>query len=59
MDIVNTDHIHIELTAFERDAMKIKEGQIINFDGILHLQCVFGNCCLALEIVNTLSFVGK
>ncbi len=31
MQIVNIDHIHIELTAFERDAMKIKEGQIINF----------------------------
>ncbi len=31
MEIVNTDHIHIELTVFEKDIMKIKEGQKINF----------------------------
>ncbi|MDC9722100.1 MAG: efflux RND transporter periplasmic adaptor subunit [Urechidicola sp.] len=29
--IVNTDHIHIELTAFEKDLMQIKEGQKIKF----------------------------
>jgi cobalt-zinc-cadmium efflux system membrane fusion protein len=31
MEIVNTDHIHIELTVFEKDIMKIKEEQKINF----------------------------
>jgi cobalt-zinc-cadmium efflux system membrane fusion protein len=31
MEIVNTDHIHIELTVFEKDVMKIKEDQKINF----------------------------
>ena len=31
MEIINTDHIHIELTAFEKDLMRIKEGQAINF----------------------------
>ncbi|MFK5878011.1 MAG: efflux RND transporter periplasmic adaptor subunit [Flavobacteriaceae bacterium] len=31
MEIINTDHIHIELTAFEKDLMRIKEGQKINF----------------------------
>ncbi len=31
MEITNTDHIHIELTAFEKDAMKIKKGQEIIF----------------------------
>ena len=31
MEITNTDHIHIELTAFEKDAMKIKKGQEIRF----------------------------
>jgi len=31
MEITNTDHIHIELTAFEKDAMKIKKGQEILF----------------------------
>lgn len=29
--IVNTEHIHIELTAFEKDLMQIKEGQKIKF----------------------------
>ena len=29
--IVNTEHIHIELTAFEKDLMQIKEGQKIAF----------------------------
>jgi len=31
MEIINTDHIHIELIAFEKDLMRIKEGQAINF----------------------------
>ncbi len=31
MEIINTDHIHIELTAFEKDLMQIKEGQKIKF----------------------------
>ena len=31
MEIINTDHIHIELTAFEKDLMRIKVGQTINF----------------------------
>lgn len=31
MEIVNTEHIHIELAAFEKDVMSIKEGQKINF----------------------------
>ena len=31
LEIVNTDHIHLELTAFEKDAMVIKKGQKINF----------------------------
>jgi len=31
MEIVNTDHIHIELTVFEKDVMKIKKGQEISF----------------------------
>jgi cobalt-zinc-cadmium efflux system membrane fusion protein len=31
MEIVNTDHIHIELTVFEKDVMKIKKGQNIRF----------------------------
>lgn len=31
MEIVNTDHIHIELTVFEKDVMKIKEEQKIIF----------------------------
>ncbi len=31
LEIVNTDHIHVELTVFEKDAMKIKENQVIRF----------------------------
>lgn len=31
MEIVNTDHIHLELTAFEKDILKIKKGQQIRF----------------------------
>jgi len=31
MEIINTDHIHIELKVFEKDAMKIKKGQHIRF----------------------------
>jgi cobalt-zinc-cadmium efflux system membrane fusion protein len=31
MQIVNTDHIHIELTVFEKDVMNIKEEQHISF----------------------------
>jgi cobalt-zinc-cadmium efflux system membrane fusion protein len=31
LEIVNTDHIHIELVVFEKDVMKIKKGQYINF----------------------------
>lgn len=31
MEIVNTEHIHIELAVFEKDVMNIKEGQKINF----------------------------
>lgn len=31
MEIINAEHIHIELTVFEKDVMKIKEGQKINF----------------------------
>jgi len=31
MEIINIDHIHIELTVFEKDAMKIKKGQHIKF----------------------------
>ena len=31
MSIVNTDHIHLELTVFERDAMLIKKGQPVYF----------------------------
>jgi len=31
MEIINTDHIHLELTVFEKDLMQIKEGQPINF----------------------------
>ncbi len=31
LEIVNTDHVHIELTAFEKDIMNIKKGQKINF----------------------------
>ncbi len=31
MEIVNTDHLHLELNAFEKDLMKIRVGQKINF----------------------------
>lgn len=31
MEIVNTDHIHLELSVFEKDILKIKKGQSINF----------------------------
>ncbi|MDX1766519.1 MAG: efflux RND transporter periplasmic adaptor subunit [Arenibacter troitsensis] len=31
MEIVNTDHIHLELSVFEKDIMKVKKGQKIRF----------------------------
>jgi len=31
LEIVNNDHIHLELQVFEREAMKIKIGQVIHF----------------------------
>jgi cobalt-zinc-cadmium efflux system membrane fusion protein len=31
MEIVNTDHIHLELSLFEKDILKVKKGQQINF----------------------------
>ncbi|MCF1190597.1 efflux RND transporter periplasmic adaptor subunit [Mangrovimonas sp. AS39] len=31
MEIVDTDHIHLELSVFEKDIMKIKKGQTIQF----------------------------
>ncbi len=31
MEVINTDHIHIELTAFEKDVLKIKKEQHITF----------------------------
>lgn len=31
LEIVNTNHIHLELAVFERDAMKVKEGQRVDF----------------------------
>ncbi len=31
MEIVNKEHLHLELNAFEKDLMKIREGQKINF----------------------------
>lgn len=31
IEIINTNHIHVELTVFEKDAMKIKKGQLIRF----------------------------
>jgi len=31
MEIINTNHIHIELAVFEKDAMKIKKDQVIRF----------------------------
>ncbi len=47
MEIVNTDHIHLELKVFEKDILKVKEGQKVifrmpeslkkSFVGIIHL----------------------
>lgn len=31
LEIVNTDHIHLELSVFEKDILNIKKGQIITF----------------------------
>lgn len=31
LEIIDNDHIHIELSAFEKDIMKLKKGQLINF----------------------------
>ncbi|MEN8788738.1 MAG: efflux RND transporter periplasmic adaptor subunit [Flavobacteriaceae bacterium] len=31
MEIINTDHIHLELSVFEKDISKIREGQAIKF----------------------------
>ncbi len=31
MEIINTDHIHLELSVFEKDILKIREGQKIQF----------------------------
>jgi cobalt-zinc-cadmium efflux system membrane fusion protein len=31
LEIVNTDHIHLELNVFEKDVMKVKKGQKIKF----------------------------
>lgn len=31
LEIVDVDHIHLELSVFEKDILKIKKGQIINF----------------------------
>jgi len=31
LEIVNTDHIHLELSVFEKDILKIKKDQAINF----------------------------
>ncbi|NJY61583.1 efflux RND transporter periplasmic adaptor subunit [Salinimicrobium sp. CDJ15-81-2] len=31
MEIVNTDHLHLELNAFEKDLMRIREGQKVHF----------------------------
>lgn len=31
MEIVNTDHLHLELNAFEKDLMRITEGQKVHF----------------------------
>lgn len=31
MEIINTDHIHLELAVFEKDILKVKEGQKIVF----------------------------
>lgn len=47
MEIVNTDHIHLELKVFEKDVLKLKKGQKVNikipessmktFQGEIHL----------------------
>lgn len=31
LEIINTDHIHLELSVFEKDILKIKKGQTIQF----------------------------
>ena len=31
MEIINTDHVHLELSVFEKDVLKVKEGQKILF----------------------------
>ncbi len=31
MEIINTDHIHLELSVFEKDISKVREGQAIKF----------------------------
>ena len=31
IEIINNEHIHLELSVFEKDIMKIKKGQLINF----------------------------
>ncbi len=31
-EIVNTDHIHVDLMVFEKDASKVKNGQIVKFN---------------------------
>ncbi|WP_041633195.1 efflux RND transporter periplasmic adaptor subunit [Maribacter sp. HTCC2170] len=31
MEIINTDHVHVELSVFEKDILKVKEGQRIMF----------------------------
>lgn len=31
IEIVDTDHIHLELTVFEKDILKVRKGQAINF----------------------------
>lgn len=32
VEIINTDHIHLELNVFEKDILKVKKEQIINFN---------------------------
>ena len=31
MEIINIEHLHLELSVFEKDIMKLKEGQLIDF----------------------------
>ncbi|SIR33199.1 efflux RND transporter periplasmic adaptor subunit [Maribacter ulvicola] len=31
MEIINNDHIHLELSVFEKDIMKIEKGQVVEF----------------------------